>query len=179
MAPIVCGCGRSYPGEGYPVCPQCLSRFVQENHCLKKKHDPEELPLKLPGFRSVLSHEMLADPGKTFTYAAESGTWYWSKRDNDYFHTTHRPLSEIPGSGVPAGKDMPTFGMDHLLIAQPLTKPHSYAQDPARIGNDPDYTRYTQVCEISGCTSLAYPGRKRCIVHAPDRPPASGILPRV
>jgi hypothetical protein len=107
---------------------------AESGSLLTAKHDPGNLTITWPKFRSVLSYELSASL-ETFIKSGEySVNHYHDSRypkGSGFFEVTPNPGStfSIPGSGVESGSITPTQALDRLILVYGQNQGwHSYAE---------------------------------------------------
>ena len=172
MSTVKClSCSSTWDAAWQPLCQTCLeAEWASDPDMIRMKHDPRELPRAENRFRSVLSFEFIQNSAAFFSHAIRHGSWYISNAPQHRgkpCHFTPGPMTDFAGSGVPPGTAMPTYGMDGLLIADPVNDAHVYAEDSSRFQSTLSSGGYLPLptCAESGCSNLVYPGESLCVVH--------------
>jgi hypothetical protein len=169
MTMLTCNtCGNVWDGFKMPQCPKCLAtQWAAKPDLVRTHHDPAVLPSGYPGYRSVLTEDVIARKQDFLEYAAASGDWFYHTEHKKYCHFTPDPLGVIPGSGIKRGDVWPDHALDGLLIADADQDAHAYATDQVvfRRGVASGQLLPLGTCDELGCKNLAVPGHTRCALH--------------
>lgn len=161
-------CGNVWDAEVQPSCPDCVAgRWCAAPGFIAPKHDPRMLPSGTSGYRSVVTHDLIANLGQVIEHMTVSGGWYLDdKYGTPCFHTPG-PLFLIPGSGIEAGDPMPDHALDSLLVADAIRNPHLMAYDEGQFQGEFQTGRFLALatCPIEGCRNLCVPEQEHCVLH--------------
>jgi hypothetical protein len=151
-----------------PLCNRCeQQRLLAAPNLIAEKHDPRQLPLVGPSYRSCLSHEVVDNVDRFVEYATASGSWFYNTIYATWSHFTPEPLGRFPGSGIHPGDSMPDHALDGLLFANVLADPHAYAVDQVRVRQQVRDGELVPLSRCPGdCNNLCIPGEAACVVHA-------------
>jgi len=170
MTFVICNsCSKRWDPARDPACPQCtLESWKSEPNLVRPKHDPRKLPRAEGQFRTVVSFAFVRDTAAFLQHAIENGNWFISNRHQGKpCHFTPGPVQDFAGSGIPAGESMPSWGMDGLLIADPVHNPHVMADDEPNFEAEYSEGQFSSlpICSEHCCDHIAYPGERLCVVH--------------
>jgi hypothetical protein len=162
------GCETQWDVSLSPLCSRCEHhRLLAAPGLISDKHDPRQLPLVGPSYRSCLSHEVVDNVDAFVEYATVSGSWYYHTGYDTWNHFTPEPLGRIPGSGIHAGDPMPDHALDGLMFADVLADPHVYAVDQVRVRRQVREGELIPLWRCSeDCNNLSIPGEASCVLHA-------------
>ena len=129
------------------------------------------LPSGARGYRSVVTHDLIANLDQVIEHMTVSGCWYFDDKYKTPCYQTAGPLFVIPGSGIQAGDPMPDHALDSLFVADAMRNPHLMAYDEGQFQREFQAGRFLALatCPKEGCRNLCAPERKHCVLH--DAPP--------
>ncbi len=169
MSSVRClSCGNVWDAEDQPLCPTCVGqRWSDAPDFISPRHDPRLLPSSTRGYRSVVTHDLIANKDQVIEHMTISGAWYFDDNYGSVCCHTPGPFSVIPGSGIEAGDPMPDHALDDLFVADAVHNPHLMPYDEGQFQDEIHGGRFLSlaICVEDGCSNYCVPEHENCVLH--------------